>query len=251
MSVFDRYAPFVQDFIYAHEWENLRGVQVAAGEAIFGTDDHVLPVRLHGLRQDRGGLLPHPDRVLGEPARLRGRPLHRPHQGADQRPVLSPHRPLRGGGDQRLALARGRLCLAQGTAREAAVRHPADHAGIPRGAAHAPPRCGVQALLRPALRRDRRGPLAAAPGPRRPVPLPHRASGENSGRAAAAHRPLRHDRRPRGRGRLPRRRHRAQHDRPPHRGAPAHLAPLDGALLPDRPAGGRVRASDGRRMCRG
>ena len=37
-----RYAPFVQDFIYAHEWESLRGIQVAAGEAIFGTDDHVL-----------------------------------------------------------------------------------------------------------------------------------------------------------------------------------------------------------------
>ena len=42
MGVFDRYAPFVQDFIYTHEWENLRGVQVAAGEAIFDTDDHVL-----------------------------------------------------------------------------------------------------------------------------------------------------------------------------------------------------------------
>lgn len=42
MGVFDRYAPFVQDFIYAHEWENLRGVQVATGEAIFDTDDHVL-----------------------------------------------------------------------------------------------------------------------------------------------------------------------------------------------------------------
>ncbi|HJA29081.1 MAG TPA: DEAD/DEAH box helicase [Candidatus Olsenella pullicola] len=42
MGVFDRYAPFVQDFIYAHEWESLRGIQVAAGEAIFDTDDHVL-----------------------------------------------------------------------------------------------------------------------------------------------------------------------------------------------------------------
>ncbi|WP_322155971.1 DEAD/DEAH box helicase [Paratractidigestivibacter sp.] len=42
MGVFDRYAPFIQDFIYDHEWENLRGVQVAAGEAIFGTEDHVL-----------------------------------------------------------------------------------------------------------------------------------------------------------------------------------------------------------------
>ena len=42
MGVFDRYAPFVQDFIYSHEWQSLRAIQVAAGEAIFGTDDHVL-----------------------------------------------------------------------------------------------------------------------------------------------------------------------------------------------------------------
>ena len=42
MGVFDRYAPFVQDFIYAHEWESLRAIQVAAGETIFDTDDHVL-----------------------------------------------------------------------------------------------------------------------------------------------------------------------------------------------------------------
>ena len=41
-QVFDRYAPFVQDFIYAHEWESLRGIQVAAGDAIFNTDEHVL-----------------------------------------------------------------------------------------------------------------------------------------------------------------------------------------------------------------
>ena len=42
MGVLDRYAPFVQDFIYSHEWESLRGVQVAAGEAIFSTNNHVL-----------------------------------------------------------------------------------------------------------------------------------------------------------------------------------------------------------------
>ncbi|MDO4797606.1 MAG: DEAD/DEAH box helicase [Coriobacteriales bacterium] len=41
-SVFDRYAPFVQDFVYAHDWESLRGIQVAAAEAIFNTSDHVL-----------------------------------------------------------------------------------------------------------------------------------------------------------------------------------------------------------------
>lgn len=42
MSVFDRFAPFVQDFIYDHGWDDLRSIQVAAAEAIFDTDNHVL-----------------------------------------------------------------------------------------------------------------------------------------------------------------------------------------------------------------
>ena len=42
MNVFDRYAPFVQDFIYRNNWESLRAIQAAAGDAIFGTDDNVL-----------------------------------------------------------------------------------------------------------------------------------------------------------------------------------------------------------------
>ena len=42
MNIFDRYAPFVQDYIYRNGWDNLRGIQVAAGNAIFNTDDHVL-----------------------------------------------------------------------------------------------------------------------------------------------------------------------------------------------------------------
>lgn len=42
MDVFDRYAPFVQDYIYRNRWENLRAIQVAAAEAIFGTDENLL-----------------------------------------------------------------------------------------------------------------------------------------------------------------------------------------------------------------
>lgn len=42
MNVFDRYAPFIQDFIYRNNWESLRGIQAAAGDAIFNTDDNVL-----------------------------------------------------------------------------------------------------------------------------------------------------------------------------------------------------------------
>ena len=42
MSAFDRYAPFIQDFIYGHDWESLRSIQVAAADAIFNTDENVL-----------------------------------------------------------------------------------------------------------------------------------------------------------------------------------------------------------------
>lgn len=42
MNVFDRYAPFIQDYIYRSGWQTLRGVQNAAGDAVFGTEDNVL-----------------------------------------------------------------------------------------------------------------------------------------------------------------------------------------------------------------
>ena len=42
MNIFNRYAPFVQDFIYRNNWEALRAIQVAAGDAVFNTDDNVL-----------------------------------------------------------------------------------------------------------------------------------------------------------------------------------------------------------------
>lgn len=42
MNAFDRYTPFIQDFIYSHDWESLRSIQVAAADAIFNTQDNVL-----------------------------------------------------------------------------------------------------------------------------------------------------------------------------------------------------------------
>ena len=42
MNAFDRYAPFIQDYIYRSGWEKLRAVQVAAADAIFNTEDNVL-----------------------------------------------------------------------------------------------------------------------------------------------------------------------------------------------------------------
>lgn len=42
MGAFDRYAPFIKDFIYRNNWESLRAVQVAAADAIFNTEENVL-----------------------------------------------------------------------------------------------------------------------------------------------------------------------------------------------------------------
>ena len=42
MDIFEKYAPFIQDFIYRNGWEELRAIQVAAGDAVFNTDDNLL-----------------------------------------------------------------------------------------------------------------------------------------------------------------------------------------------------------------
>ncbi|MDD4504372.1 MAG: DEAD/DEAH box helicase, partial [Clostridiaceae bacterium] len=42
MNIFNRYSPFIQDFIYQNNWEALRAIQVAAGDAVFNTDDNIL-----------------------------------------------------------------------------------------------------------------------------------------------------------------------------------------------------------------
>ncbi len=42
MDVFNRYAPFIREYIYRSGWQTLRAVQNAAGDAIFNTQENVL-----------------------------------------------------------------------------------------------------------------------------------------------------------------------------------------------------------------
>ena len=42
MDVFNRLAPFIQDFIYLNKWEELRSIQVAACDVIFDSNDNLL-----------------------------------------------------------------------------------------------------------------------------------------------------------------------------------------------------------------
>ena len=41
-SIFYRYAPFIQEFIYRNQWAALRGVQLAAAKTLFDTDHNLL-----------------------------------------------------------------------------------------------------------------------------------------------------------------------------------------------------------------
>ena len=41
-DIFGRFSPHIQDFIYKHEWESLRAVQVAAAHSLFDTDNNLL-----------------------------------------------------------------------------------------------------------------------------------------------------------------------------------------------------------------
>lgn len=41
-SMFGRLAPFIQEYIYTHRWEELREIQVEACKVIFDTDNHLL-----------------------------------------------------------------------------------------------------------------------------------------------------------------------------------------------------------------
>lgn len=72
MNVFDRFAPFIQDFIYRSGWEELRGIQVAAAEVIFDSDDNLLLSSGTASGKTEAAFLPiltelynHPSRSVG------------------------------------------------------------------------------------------------------------------------------------------------------------------------------------------
>lgn len=72
MDVFGRLSPFIQDFIYQSGWEELRGIQVAACEVIFDSDDNLLLSSGTASGKTEAAFLPvltelynHPSRSVG------------------------------------------------------------------------------------------------------------------------------------------------------------------------------------------
>ena len=99
MSIFERYAPFIQDFIYQNDWESLRAIQVAAGDAIFHTDENVLLSASTASGKTEAAFFP----IL---TLFSEGNLHWPAESPHQRPVSPAERPLCRSRHSRLALAR-------------------------------------------------------------------------------------------------------------------------------------------------
>ena len=72
MDVFDRYAPFIQDYIYRSGWQTLRAVQNAAGDAIFGTQENVLLTASTASGKTEAAFFPILTLLMEEPPRSVG-----------------------------------------------------------------------------------------------------------------------------------------------------------------------------------
>lgn len=55
-DMFHRLAPYIQDYIYANNWTELREIQVAACHAVFDTDENLLLSSGTASGQNGGGL---------------------------------------------------------------------------------------------------------------------------------------------------------------------------------------------------
>ena len=72
MDVFNRLAPFIQEFIYQNKWEELRGIQVAACEVIFDTDDNLLLSSGTASGKTEAAFLPVLTELYNDPAKSVG-----------------------------------------------------------------------------------------------------------------------------------------------------------------------------------
>ena len=98
MDIYSRYAPFVQEFIYRNGWESLRGVQVAAADVIFNSDDNLLlsastasgkteAAAMNGILKERG--VPEGKMLLEDKAKTTGQNFANAAKIADpSRPVV-------------------------------------------------------------------------------------------------------------------------------------------------------------------
>ncbi len=65
--IFLRFPPFIQEYIYAHSWDSLRAVQLAAAKTIFDTDHHLLLTSATASGKTEAAFFPILTKILEEP----------------------------------------------------------------------------------------------------------------------------------------------------------------------------------------
>ena len=70
--IFDRFPPFIREYIFSHSWESLRAVQIAAAHTIFDTVNHILLTSSTASGKTEAAFFPiladlyeHPSRSVG------------------------------------------------------------------------------------------------------------------------------------------------------------------------------------------
>ena len=71
-KIFERFPDFIQEFIYAHSWESLRGVQIAAAKTIFDTDHDLLLTSSTASGKTEAALFPILTELYHSPAKSIG-----------------------------------------------------------------------------------------------------------------------------------------------------------------------------------
>ncbi|AFY31423.1 DEAD/DEAH box helicase [Calothrix sp. PCC 7507] len=71
-DIFNRLAPFIQEYIYHHNWTELRPAQIAACEVIFDTDAHLLVAAATAAGKTEAAFLPIVTRLYEKPTNTIG-----------------------------------------------------------------------------------------------------------------------------------------------------------------------------------
>ena len=72
MSAFEKYSPFIQDYIYSRNWDSLREVQIGAAEVLFGTENNLLLTSSTASGKTEAAFFPIISRLYDDPPQTFG-----------------------------------------------------------------------------------------------------------------------------------------------------------------------------------
>ena len=67
--IFERFPPFVREFIYTHGWESLRSLQIAAAHTLLDSDHHLLLTSGTASGKTEAAFFPILSRLYEKPSR--------------------------------------------------------------------------------------------------------------------------------------------------------------------------------------